>query len=146
MEFQSEPGVIRWRLHFSSAPPRVFQALATDEGRARYWAEKTETDGEFVTFHFKNHPPTRGQILVNEAPKRFSVTYFGTVTTFTLTDDGSGGTDLELTATEVSETMRGEMIPGWVSVLMAMKAAVDFDVDLRNHSSDRSWQNGYCDN
>ena len=41
---------------------------------------------------------------------------------------------------------RVETTAGWVSALMAMKAAVDFDVDLRNHDSKRSWKSSYCDN
>lgn len=38
------------------------------------------------------------------------------------------------------------MIAGWVSVLMAMKAAVDFGIDLRNHDSDMAWAQGFADN
>jgi predicted nucleic acid-binding Zn ribbon protein len=33
-----------------------------------------------------------------------------------------------------------------VSVLMALKAAVDFSVDLRNHDPDRTWDHGYVEN
>jgi hypothetical protein len=29
---------------------------------------------------------------------------------------------------------------------MAMKAAVDFGVDLRNHDESRAWNSGYADN
>jgi hypothetical protein len=35
---------------------------------------------------------------------------------------------------------------GWVSVLMQLKAAVQFHVDLRNHSRERSWEKGYVEN
>lgn len=38
------------------------------------------------------------------------------------------------------------MIAGWVSVLLALKAAVDFSVDLRNHDPGRTWDQGYADN
>ncbi|MEM6934886.1 MAG: SRPBCC domain-containing protein [Pseudomonadota bacterium] len=146
MDFQAAPGTIAWKVHFRSEPDAVYQALATDRGRSSFWAEQTvERNGE-ITFHFMSHPPTTGRLLAADPPSRFAVTYFGTETTFTLTDDGSGGTDLELTATAVPDAMRDEMIPGWVSVLLAMKAAVDHGVDLRNHSSERSWQTGYCDN
>jgi hypothetical protein len=47
---------------------------------------------------------------------------------------------------EIDESIRMEMAAGWVSVLMAMKAAVDHGVDLRNHDASRSWSNGYADN
>jgi hypothetical protein len=33
-----------------------------------------------------------------------------------------------------------------VSVLLALKAAADFGVDLRNHDPARTWWQGYCDN
>lgn len=65
---------------------------------------------------------------------------------FGLKSDGAGGTDLHLIATEVPESSRMEMVAGWVSVLMAMKAAVDHGVDLRNHDSSRAWEQGYADN
>jgi hypothetical protein len=29
---------------------------------------------------------------------------------------------------------------------MAMQAAVDYNVDLRNHDSSRAWRKGYADN
>ncbi len=51
-----------------------------------------------------------------------------------------------MVATEVDESIRMEMIAEWVSVLMAMKATVDHDVDLRNHDKSRAWGNGYADN
>lgn len=47
---------------------------------------------------------------------------------------------------KVDESIRMEMAAGWVSVLMAMKAAVDHGVDLRNHDESRTWGDGYADN
>jgi hypothetical protein len=35
---------------------------------------------------------------------------------------------------------------GWVSVLLALKAAADFGIDLRNHDPARTWNKGYVDN
>jgi hypothetical protein len=46
----------------------------------------------------------------------------------------------------VQHAERSELAAGWVSWLLAMKAAVDFSVDLRNHDPDRTWQYGYADN
>jgi hypothetical protein len=34
---------------------------------------------------------------------------------------------------------------GWASVLLALKAAVDFGVDLRHHDPERTWDQGYGD-
>jgi hypothetical protein len=38
----------------------------------------------------------------------------------------------------VSEQWQVEVIAGWASVLLALKAAVDFGADLRNHDPQRS--------
>ena len=146
MPFQSESGTIRWKIHFSSPREKVFAALATDAGRARYWAESApEADG-IITFHILNYEPYAGRILDKTEPSAFTLEYFGTVVAFSLRDDGQGGTELSLVATQVDESMRMEMVAGWVSVLMAMKATVDHGVDLRNHDASRAWSDGYVDN
>jgi hypothetical protein len=64
---------------------------------------------------------------------------------FDLTPDGRGGTDLSLTESGVSEMEVMENLPGWVRVLMSLKAAVDFGVDLRNREPERQWEQGYVD-
>jgi len=53
---------------------------------------------------------------------------------------------LTLTDVGVLEGDRAEVSAGWVSVLMAFKAAVDFNVDLRNHDARRTWEEGYAEN
>jgi uncharacterized protein YndB with AHSA1/START domain len=146
MAFQPERGVIRWKLHFASPRERVFAALATDGGRASFWAEAAEEREGTITFCFSGHPPHSGRVLRAEAPRVFAVEYFGAETVFTLEDDGAGGTDLSLVVAGADEEERNEVIAGWVSVLMAMKAAVDHGVDLRNHDPQRSWAQGYADN
>ncbi len=124
----------------------MYEALATDEGRAAYWAEcAPERDGA-VEFHILNYPVFRGMVLEREPPRRFALEYFGTVVTFELEHDGEGGTELSLVAEVADESSRMEFAAGWVSVLLAMKAAVDFGVDLRNHDAQRSWSQGYADN
>jgi hypothetical protein len=75
------------------------------------------------------------------------VAYYGnSVVAFELEQDGQGGTDLTLTDTGVPSESRTEVIAGWVSVLLALKATVDFGVDLRTHDADRHWDVGYADN
>lgn len=146
MSFQPEIGVIRWNIHFTSPMAKVYSALSTDEGRASYWAESApEVDGK-ITFHILGYEPFSGRVLKMNAPSLFTVEYFGTIVEFSLRDDGQGGTDLSLVATQVDEAIRIEMVAGWVSVLMAMKAAVDYGVDLRNHDESRAWANGFADN
>lgn len=75
----------------------------------------------------------------------FRIEYFGTEVTFRLTSVADG-TDLSLTALTNNENAKQEMTAGWVSVLLAMKAAVDFGIDLRNHHPGRIWDNGFLDN
>jgi hypothetical protein len=58
----------------------------------------------------------------------------------------AGQTELYLTDENVPPADRSEVIAGWVSVLMALKAAVDFNVDLRNHDPQRTWAQGYAEN
>ena len=146
MSFQAETGTIRWKMHFNSPREKVYDALATDSGRASYWAESAPEDAGQITFHILNYEPFSGRILRREPSRAFAFEYFGTIVEFTLEDDSRGGTDLSLVATEVDESMRMEMVAGWISVLMAMKAAVDHGVDLRNHDPARSWVQGYVDN
>ena len=146
MSFQSEPGIIRWKMHFASPPEKVYAALATDAGRASFWAEAAPEREGRITFHILNYEPFSGRVLRRTAPSVLTLEYFGTITEFTLAADGVGGTDLSLVATQVDESIRMEMTAGWVSVLMAMKAAVDHAVDLRNHDANRSWSQGYADN
>ncbi|HEX6853448.1 MAG TPA: SRPBCC domain-containing protein [Candidatus Polarisedimenticolaceae bacterium] len=146
MTFQPEPGTIRWKMHFASPPEAVYDALATPAGRERYWAESSPEAGDTITFHILGYPPFSGGVLRRDPPRRFALEYFGTRTEFSLAPDGKGGTDLTLVAREVDASMWDEMLSGWVSVLMAMKAAVDHGVDLRNHDPERTWQHGYADN
>lgn len=145
--FQPEPGVIRWRLHLQAPPARVYALLATDDGRARFWAESAaERDGA-IDFRFPGGQTWRGRILEQAPPRRFVVEYYGgSRTTFELADDGAGGTDLALTDAGVPAEDRAEVTAGWVSVLMALKAAADFGVDLRNHDPARAWDAGFVDN
>lgn len=147
MPFQVDPNSVCWHLHLSSAVDRVYQALATDLGRASFWAESAVERNGSIHFVFPNAAAWDGEILLAEPPQRYAVRYYGGSTaTFVLQDDDRGGTDLTLTDTGVPAADRNEVIAGWVSVLLALKAAVDFGVDLRNHDRLRQWDNGYADN
>ncbi len=139
------PSEVRWRLRLASPPERVWQLLATDDGRARFWAEEAREHDGAIDFRFPNDQRWSGQVVAREEPGGFAVDYFGTPAAFELEPDGAGGTDLTLTQ-EVADEWHAEVNAGWVSVLLALKAACDFDVDLRNHDASRSWSQGYCDN
>ena len=138
---------IEWRLHLASPPDAVWELLATDAGRASFWAESAPEKAGAIEFAFINGTRWRGAVLAAECPRVFAVEYFGgSRATFNLTPDGAGGTDLTLVESGVPEAWEAENRAGWISVLMALKAAADSGVDLRNHDPARTWDQGYCDN
>lgn len=138
---------IRWRLHLRSSPDVVFAMLNTAEGRRRFWAASAEepVPGR-IQFEFSGGERWISEIVERTEPTRFALTYLrGSLASFELTPDDRGGTDLQLTESEVSPPDWEENHAGWVSVLLALKAAADFDVDLRNGDPKRSWAHGYVD-
>ncbi len=146
METQWPTDEIRWRLHLRSAPERVFDALASESGRRSFWADEApEMDG-IIHFTFANGARLESPVLVKDPPARFALEYFGgSEVRFDLAEDGAGGTDLTLTETGIPEPNWVIHLPGWIPVLLGLKAAVDFSVDLRNKDPDRSWDQGYVD-
>jgi uncharacterized protein YndB with AHSA1/START domain len=147
MSFQPDPDVIRWRIHLRVPPEVVYRYLSTDAGRAAFWAESAvEVDGS-IHFDFSNGQSWQGKILEQDPPHRYSVVYYGgSITTFELVGDHRGNTDITLTDAGVPAGDRTEVTAGWVSVLMALKAAAAFGVDLRNHDPERSWDQDFVDN
>jgi uncharacterized protein YndB with AHSA1/START domain len=147
MRFQDDSNMIRWRLHLRSPITKVYQALSTDAGRASFWAESAIERAGVIRFVFPNTATWDARVLQAIPPHLFSVQYYGSsVATFELEEDDQGGTDLTLTDTGVLPEHRTEVISGWVSVLMALKGAVDFGVDLRGHDPLRNWDNGFVEN
>jgi uncharacterized protein YndB with AHSA1/START domain len=138
---------VRWRLHLRSAPERVYEAIASDAGRVSFLAESSRTDGGEIVLTFPNGLVHRGRVIERQPPNRFVIEYVGgTRAAFDLEDDGMGGTDLTLTDAPIAPTDEFEVRAGWVSVLMALKAAVDHGIDLRGHDPLRTWDDGYVDN
>lgn len=136
-----------WRLHLNSTPAQVYQMLSTNEGRSKFWAEPAVEEDGHILFRFPGGVQWRGRILEAVPPKRFSVEYYGGSTmVFALEGDGSGGTELLLTDDHIPPEHIKDVHAGWVSVLMALKAAVDFGIDLRNHNDQRTYMQGYADN
>jgi uncharacterized protein YndB with AHSA1/START domain len=147
MAFQDDPSAIKWRLHLVSPPEKIYGLLSTGIGRAQFWAESAEEEAGSINFLFPNGERWRGRILETIPDKLFRVEYYGgSVVTFDLESDGSVGTDFTLTDEGVPAAHRSEVIAGWLSVLMALRAAVDFSVDLRNHDPNRTWDQGFADN
>lgn len=145
MPFQPDPETIRWRLRLRSPPEAVYEMLATDEGRAAFWAESAEARDGVIHFRFVNGMEDRSPIREARPPTRFALEYFDSEVVFDLDSDGEGGTDLTLTNTGFHPDERDELLAGWLNVLLPLKAAVDFGVDLRNHDPDRTWDRGYAD-
>ena len=119
--------------------------LAASSGR--FWAVSApERDGPTIEFHFHNGATLSSRVLEAMPPSRFRITYFDdSVVTFELMADGEGGTDVLLTESGVPEQTRVANNAGWVSVLLAIKAAAEHGVDLRNHDPQRTWDRGYVD-
>jgi uncharacterized protein YndB with AHSA1/START domain len=137
---------ITWKLHLKSSPAEVYRMLATPGGRQRFWAESAEEAENQIEFHFSDGAVLRSRIITAEPDRELCVTYFdGSRVTFRLARDERDGTDLLLTEDGVSEENWQENMPGWVSVLLNLKAAVDHGVDLRNHDPRRTWEIGYVD-
>lgn len=147
MAFQDKVGQINWKVHFSSPIEKVYEALTTDKGRKTFWAENTFEKNGYIDFSILNYEQHQSKILAKNGKDLFQIEYFGTVVKFQLlTTQDDNGTDLILHAQTDNDDVKYEMTAGWVSVLLAMKAAVDFGVDLRNHNPVRVWENGFVDN
>ena len=93
MSFQSEPGVIRWNMHFTSPPGQVDAAPATDLDVPASGPRPRRRDGR-ITFHILNYEPFSGRVLRRVSPVQLSHDYFGTIVEFTRAADGFGGTEL----------------------------------------------------
>jgi uncharacterized protein YndB with AHSA1/START domain len=135
---------IDWRVRFAASPEAVWQAWTTDGGRERFWAETSRAGEGGFELCFLNGQALRVAIVEARAPERLVFRYFGGSTvTVDLAPDGSGGCDLRLREQGAPEPIENRS--GWVSVLLACKAAVDFGVDLRSHDPGRGWDEGYVD-
>ena len=135
---------IDWRVHFAASPETVWQAWTTDQGRERFWAETSAAAGEGFVLGFVNGEILTVEVVEARAPERLAFRYFGGSTVLLeLAPDGDGGCDLRLREEGAPEP--AENYAGWVSVLLACKAAVDLGVDLRSHDPRRSWDQGFVD-
>lgn len=138
---------IEWRVHLKSSPETAFDLWMTDEGRARFWAERSTGTTSGFALHFVNGQSLDVELGEVVRPHRLVFRYFrGSKVTVTFADDGQGGCDLHLVERDVPVAEHLENYAGWVSVLLAFKAAVDFGVDLRSHDPGRSWDRRFLDN
>jgi len=136
---------VRWRLHTSSPPDKIYRFWTTDDGRERFWAEQSRSQDKSIALTFPDGAKEECRVLETQPQALFRFTYFGSEVTVQLDDDGHGGTDLTLTNRGVPEPEYEEVHAGWLNVLLPLKAAADFEVDLRNHDRSRTWKDGYVD-
>jgi uncharacterized protein YndB with AHSA1/START domain len=142
-----KPPPIEWRLHLKISPEIVFDYWATDRGRQLFWSEESFAGPSGFTIRFVNGQSFDVELVESRRPELFAFRYFGgSRVTILLAPDGSGGCDLHLIEEQIPPEEYCENRAGWVSVLLALKAAADFGVDLRGHDPERSWDQGYADN
>lgn len=137
---------IKWKIHCNSSAEKLFKILSTYEGRECFWAEESREIENYINFVFPNGKTYKSEILHKKFPERFSIDYFDSVVTFQISPLPNGGCNVTLTNTKVDIEDFKEVLAGWVSVLLALKAYADFGVDLRNHHSNRTWDQFYVDN
>lgn len=105
-----------------------------------------ETASGFA-LHFINGQSLDVELVEAVRPHRLVLRYFGGSTvSVTFTDDGQGGCDLHLVEQDVPRGGHLDNYAGWVSVLLAFKAGLDFGVDLRSHDPSRTWNQRFLDN
>ena len=135
---------IDWRVNFVENPETVWKAWTTDAGRERFWSETSRTGEGGFELGFVNGEALAAEVLEAVPPRRLVFRYFGSSTvTLELAPDGRGGCDLRLREEGAPEPLAN--YAGWVCVLLACKAAVDFGIDLRSHDPGRTWDEGYVD-
>lgn len=133
-----------WRVHFAAPREKVWQTWTTDSGRERFWAEASREAANGFELSFLNGQRLRVEIVTARVPELLVFRYFGgSMVTLDFAADGKGGCDLRLREEGAPEPLENRS--GWVSVLLACKAAVDFGIDLRSQDPDRSWDQGFVD-
>jgi hypothetical protein len=138
---------IEWRIHVQASALAVFKALDTQSGRESFWAHSApEVRPGVIEFCFAGGEWLQSQVLERREAHRWRFTYFNdSIVTIDLAPSPDGGTDVTLAETGVPIDSWLDNYAGWVSVLMSLKAAVDFGVDLRNGDPRRSWTQGFVD-
>lgn len=137
---------IKWKIYCSSTAKELFKVLTTDDGRNKFWAERTKEQNGIIHFEFPNGQFYRSRIVEINPPSKCALIYFDSLLTFELSPANPAGTDLTVIHENVPAAEYCDTKAGWVSVLLALKAYVDFGIDLRNHQKNRTWDQFYVDN
>ncbi|WP_371403399.1 hypothetical protein OHA10_36620 [Kribbella sp. NBC_00662] len=115
----------------ASGPSDVYRAVSTSLGRERFWATSAPESGGVISFVLADGRAGDCRIEQAVQDELYRLQYFGRTLTFTLVPGETGGTDLTLGADAPDDA---EV----VSLLLRLKASVDFGVDLRNHDETRT--------
>ena len=137
---------VKWKIHLRSDPEAVFLFLTTAEGREKFWAEKAPERNGVIHFTFPNGESYDSKILRLHPGREFHIDYFNSYLKIILDPSENGGTDLTLINEGVGDSDYLETYAGWVSVLLNLKAVLDYEVDLRNHEKNRTWDQNFVDN
>jgi hypothetical protein len=138
---------VEWKIHLRSHREKVFEFLTTDKGRSLFWAEFTVEEKGVIHFVFPSGQEYKSVIVEKNHPDTFAIEYFHSLVIFHLTSfHGEHGTDLQLINKNIPIEEHDQVTTGWISVLLSLKAAVDFGVDLRNHNPMKCWKQKYVDN
>ena len=137
---------IEWRVHLSSPPERVFQLWTTDAGRTLFWAEESVAREGGFELRFLGGQSLFVEVEEARPFERFVFRYFGgSRVTLEVVGSARHGCDLRLREEDVPPSEHLENYAGWVSVLLACKAAADFGVDLRSRDARRTWAQRFVD-
>ncbi|MBX7218957.1 MAG: hypothetical protein K1Y36_03355 [Blastocatellia bacterium] len=122
MALDSRPACVRWQIHLSSPPQEIFRLLATNQGNLCSCTTISSEGICFLEFHLPLSQPWQVRLIETTPPSRISLEYSeGSLATFDLNDDGTGGTDLTLTDFAIPAEERLDVIAKWVSVLLALQ-------------------------
>jgi uncharacterized protein YndB with AHSA1/START domain len=86
-----------WRLSLASSPEHVFELLDTDEGRERFWAQRSRVGREGFDLRFPGGLEGRVVVVNREPPTRMVIRYFGSEAEFELTPREDGGCLFQVT-------------------------------------------------
>lgn len=125
------------KVYCASAAADVYRAVSTVLGRERFWAASAQESGGVISFVLADGRTDECRIEEAVRDRHYRLRYFGRRLTFTL-EPTESGTDLMLAFDNPADA------PEFVSLLLRLKASVDFGVDLRNHDASRSTSYADC--
>jgi uncharacterized protein YndB with AHSA1/START domain len=142
---------IQMSVKLGASRERVWQGLTTPSGITSWWAERAEiqpADGGLLRLVFPNRRMLDSKVVMCRPLQLMSFVYFGgTRAQFELEALPQGGTAVTVTDRGFSsQEDYAETMAHWTSVLLALKAHLDFGIDMRNHNPSFNWEHGFVDN